>query len=45
MKKFEEMELDLFEDPAENEAFLEWLYLAVLAPLYFRGRAAAGCRP
>lgn len=33
MKKFEEMKVDVFDDQGENEAFLDWLILAVLFPI------------
>lgn len=33
MKSFEQMSVSIFDDPAENEAMLEWLYLTVLGPL------------
>lgn len=33
MKNFTEMKVEIFDDPAENEAFLDWLILAVLFPL------------
>ncbi|MHB1380352.1 MAG: hypothetical protein ACYCX0_12110 [Desulfurivibrionaceae bacterium] len=33
MKNFREMKVEIFDDPAQNEAFLEWLILAVLFPL------------
>ena len=39
MKKFEEMSLVVTGDPEKDAALLEWLYLAVFAPLSF------GCRP
>jgi hypothetical protein len=33
MKDFNSMQVDIFDDPAENEAFLDWLILAILFPL------------
>jgi len=33
MKNFNEMKVEIFDDPARNEAFLEWLILGVLFPL------------
>ncbi|MGV1101062.1 hypothetical protein ACUUL3_16825 [Thiovibrio sp. JS02] len=30
MKKFEEMKVEIFNDPAQNADFLDWLILAVL---------------
>ncbi|MDP2757209.1 MAG: hypothetical protein Q8O45_06320 [Desulfurivibrionaceae bacterium] len=33
IKNFREMKVEIFNDPAENEAFLDWLILAVLFPL------------
>ena len=35
MKKFEEMKLVATGDPEQDLALLEWLYLAILAPLSF----------
>ncbi len=33
IKNLREMKVEIFDDPAENEAFLDWLILAVLFPL------------
>lgn len=33
MRNFNEMKVDVFDDPTENEAFLDWLILAVLFPI------------
>ncbi|MGV1099176.1 hypothetical protein ACUUL3_07150 [Thiovibrio sp. JS02] len=33
MKHFEEMKVEIFNDPAKNADFLDWLILAVLFPL------------
>jgi hypothetical protein len=33
MRNFKEMRVDVFSDQEENEAFLDWLILAVLFPV------------
>ena len=38
MKKFEEMKLIVTGDPEQDAVILEWLFLAVLAPISFSSR-------
>jgi|GEM_PF-2431656 len=38
MKKFTEMKLIVTGDPEQDAAILEWLFLAVLAPISFSSR-------
>lgn len=38
MKKFEEMTLCCIGDPEQDAVILEWLFLAVLAPMSLSGR-------
>lgn len=38
MKEFDHMTLSCFEDPAENEAFLEWLILGYFGPVSVGGQ-------
>lgn len=33
MKNFREMKVEIFDDPVQNQEFLDWLILAVLYPL------------
>ena len=39
MKDFSAMQVDIFNDPTENEAFLDWVILGVLCPLWLKSVA------